>query len=168
MKTLLFIITSIIVLSCEKYTQPKFVDITGKYVVDRITVFNYENSADPNNKTYNPGDFFIDSDESFPMDSIYVGFTTWDFNYQSVSFSHYTLPTGQVKWYDSYYYYFTSQNNADELGYLNIMLDNGNKRVFKLIDDGLENTTLRTTGQWANGPAGSAKTVTIYLTRIGP
>ena len=111
MKTLIIILISIILLSCEKYTQPKFVDITGKYVIDRITVFNYENSADPNNKIYNPGDVFLDKNESFPIDSISVGFTTWDFSYQVVSFSHYTLPTGQTKWYNSYYYYLLANNS---------------------------------------------------------
>jgi hypothetical protein len=54
------------------------------------------------------------------------------------------------------------------LGYLNIEFDNGTKRVFKIVEDGLESITLRTTGQWVSGSAGEATTMTIYLTKIGP
>ena len=39
----------------------------------------------------------------------------------------------------------------------------------KIIDDGVENLVLRTTGQWgAYGASGPEESVTLYLTRVGP
>jgi hypothetical protein len=45
---------------------------------------------------------------------------------------------------------------------------NGSVRIFKIISDGIESLTLRTTGLWPYANIGPNQLVTLQLTRIGP
>ena len=55
-----------------------------------------------------------------------------------------------------------------DYGYVQLKL-NGRVLTLKIIEDGIESLTFRTTGQWYNDEDElSSKTLTLQLTRIGP
>ena len=43
-----------------------------------------------------------------------------------------------------------------------------NSSEWKIIDDGVESLTIRTSGQWVNGNSGSNESFTLHMTRVGP
>ena len=159
----------LILCSCLKqYSQPKTLSLSGEYIIDKVTYSNIENS-NPNELVASPGDLYINKNESFPMDSISVGFTRWHFDYVAVAFNPQILPTGTVIWGKKYFYSVINHNTNYDLGYIDITMDNGSRRIFKIIDDGSENLVLRTTNNWGvYGASGPAESVSLYLTRIGP
>lgn len=166
MKYIIFLLT-IVLFGCTKYDQPKTLQITGEYVVDRITVSTNGNLSSDYKYVYNPGDIMIDPNGTFPLDSISVGFTKWMITYYDIGFNPLQTPTGKVIWQNRYYYRVFNQTLYD-LGYMDITMDNGLRRVFHILEDGFESLTLRTTGQWPNGQYGEQISMTIYLTRVGP
>jgi hypothetical protein len=171
MKYIVIIVIGLLTLtSCYKqYSQPKTLSLSGEYIVDRITYSKIENSTTPDEQVYNGGDIYVNPNGTFPMDSISVGFTRWHLDYSVISFSPRTLNTGRVIWSKQYYYSVINHSTNYDLGYIDFTTDNGGRRVFKIIDDGIENLVLRTTGQWGSyGPSGPEESVTIYLTRVGP
>jgi len=169
MRHLLIIPLLVILTSCYKqYSQPKTLSLSGEYIIDKITYSNIENS-NPNEQVYYSGDIFINPNESFPMDSIAIGFTRWHLDYSVISFNPNILPSGKVIWGDRYVYSVINHYTNYDLGYIDITMDNGGRRIFKIIDDGVENLVLRTTNNWGSyGSSGPAQSATIYLTRIGP
>lgn len=169
MKVLLLISSLFILTSCLKqYSQPKTLSLSGEYIVDKVTYSNIENSQ-PNETVLYSGNIYVNPNESFPMDSIAVGFTRWHFDYVAVAFNPQVLPTGTVIWGKKYFYSVINHYTNYDLGYIDITLDNGSRRIFKIIDDGTENLVLRTTNQWGTyGASGPAESTTLYLTRIGP
>jgi hypothetical protein len=102
------------------------------------------------------------------MDSMLVGFTKWHLDYSVISFKPQTLNTGETIWEKQYFYTVINHYTNYDLGYIDFTLDDGSRRIFKIIDDGVENLVLRTTGQWPYGASGTEESVTIYLTRVGP
>jgi hypothetical protein len=78
------------------------------------------------------------------------------------------LNNGQVLWQYQYFYQVYNNWYNTDLGHIEFELNNGTKRMFKIIDDSMESLTLRTTGQWPNGPYGSNANITLHLTRVGP
>lgn len=171
MKYIVIIVISLLTLtSCYKqYSQPKTLSLSGEYIVDKITYSKIENSTTPDETVYYGGDIYVNPNGTFPMDSISVGFTRWHLDYSVISFDPHTLNTGQVIWEKQYFYTVTNHYTNYDLGYLDFTMDNGGRRVFKIIDDGVENLVLRTTGQWgAYGASGPEESVTLYLTRVGP
>lgn len=169
MKKLILISLLLLLTSCYKqYSQPKTLSLSGEYIIDKVTYSVIENST-PNEKVFYPGNVFINPNESFPMDSIKIGFTRWHFDYAIASFNPQILPTGTVIWGNRYVYSVRNHYTNYDLGYIDINMDNGSRRIFKIVDDGVENLVLRTTNNWgAYGPSGEAESVTLYLTRIGP
>jgi hypothetical protein len=169
MKKLIFISLLFLLSSCYKqYSQPKTLSLSGEYIIDKVTYSVIENST-PDDKVFYPGNVFINPNESFPMDSIKIGFTRWHFDYAIASFNPQILPTGTVIWGNRYVYSVRNHYTNYDLGYIDINMDNGSRRIFKIIDDGVENLVLRTTNNWGGyGASGEAESVTLYLTRIGP
>jgi len=169
MKKLLILPLLLLLNSCYKqYSQPKTLSLSGEYIIDKVTYSVIENST-PNEKVFYPGYVYINPNESFPMDSLKVGFTRWHFDYSIASFNPQVLPTGTVIWNNRYVYSVRNHYTNYDLGYIDINMDNGSRRIFKIIDDGVENLVLRTTNNWGvYGPSGEAESVTLYLTRIGP
>jgi len=53
------------------------------------------------------------------------------------------------------------------LGYISFNYE-GTKRVWKIIDDGLESLVIRTSGSYDYGNNTSGETTTMFLTRVGP
>lgn len=169
MKYLIILIILLSLTSCYKqYSQPKTLSLSGEYIIDKITYSKIENSTSPGDKVYYAGDIYKNPNGSFPMDSISVGFTEWHLDYSVISFNPHTLNTGQVIWEKQYFYTVINHYTNYDLGYIDFTMDDGSRRIFKIIDDGVENLVLRTTGQWYGGASGTEESVTLYLTRIGP
>ena len=168
MKRLIFVSLCVTLLtSCLKYSEPTSLSLSGEYIVDRITYSKVENSSSPEDTTYQPGSVYINHLDIFPMDSISVGFTKWHFDNSVISFCPTTLPSRQVNWGYQYFYTVVGHYSIYDLGYIQLNI-NSSSRTFKILSDGLESLTLRTTGLWPSGSSGSDESVTLYLTRVGP
>lgn len=170
MRTLIkIILVNIVLSSCQKYEQPSLITLSGEYIVDKITYSKVEYTNSPNEIVYNPGYTYINPMGSFPLDTINVGFTRWHFDYSVISFAPYVKPSGQMVWTKQYFYTIINHHSNYDLGYVDINMDNGSRRILKIVDDGIENIVLRTSGQWnINGRPSSNESITIYLTRVGP
>ncbi len=153
--------------SCQKYSEPTSLSLSGEYVVDRVTYSKVENSSSPEDTVYEPGTVYTNPNDVFPMDIINVGFTKWHFDYSVVSFCPTPLPSGQVIWGQQYFYDIVGHHSIYDLGYIQFDI-NSSTRTFKIISDGYESLVLRTTGLWPGANSGSNESVTLYLTRVGP
>ena len=168
MKQIFVFLTLVILIlsSCTKYTQPKLLSLSGEYVVDKITYGQVDNTNDPNNMVFYPGDLYVNPNDTHPFDTIAVGFYKIHLDYTVASFSPSPNSDGSTSWSEQYLYDVYNQTNT-YLGDLSIRM-NGSVRTFSIIEDGLENLVLRSKGQWAFGSSGPNESITLYLTRIGP
>ena len=164
MKYIMFSLLVFVFLSCEKYELPKSLSLSGEYRIDMVTYQTNDGVQSPTNLVFNPGNLYVNPYETFPMDSIYVGFTRMYLDYSVIRFSLNAYDT--VNWGDKYFYDVYG-SSKDELGYIEFEC-NGTKRIWKIISDGAESLVLSTTGQWSNASGGSNATTTLVLTRVGP
>jgi len=163
------ILIFLFLISCEVYQEPTSLSLSGEYVITKVTLLSTENTTNNSGVIYNPGSHYINPYDIFPIDDIQVGFTRWHLDYSVISFNPNILPSGTVIWGDRYVYSVINHYSNYDLGYIDITMDNGGRRIFKIIDDGVESLVLRTTNNWgAYGGSGPAQSATIYLTRIGP
>ncbi|CAN1556945.1 hypothetical protein MCEGE10_02439 [Flavobacteriaceae bacterium] len=168
MKKIVFtLLISSLFYSCEVYQEPTLLSLSGEYVIDRVTLQSTENSTNPLDIIYNPGDTFVNPDDVFPMDTIYVGFTRWHLDYSVISFFPISTGTGTTNWQRQYFYQVINHNSIYDLGYIRFQV-NGSVRIFKILSDENESLTLRTTGLWPYASVGPNQLVTLQLTRIGP
>ena len=168
MKKLFFVLMSVTFLtSCQKYSEPTSLSLSGEYVVDRVTYSKVDGSMSPGDTTYEPGTVYSNPNDIFPMDMINVGFTKWHFDYSVISFCPTPLPSGQVIWGQQYFYDIVGHLSIYDLGYIQFDI-NSSTRTFKIISDGYESLVLRTSGLWPGASSGSNESVTLYLTRVGP
>jgi hypothetical protein len=166
MKTLLLVLSLFLVLnSCVKYAEPDSLSLGGEYRIDKITYESVGN--DPVNMVFYPGQLYVNTSETAPLDTIEVGFTRIAFDYSSIYMNPVDHIDGSTSWGDEYYYFVHGQYSAYELGYIQFDY-NGTRRTWKIIDDGLESLVLRTSGSYDFGNAGPMETTTMFLTRIGP
>ncbi len=152
---------------CEVYEQPSLLSLSGEYIIDKITYSRIDNTPSTNDSTYLPGSIYLNTLERFPLDSINLGFTRWDFDYSIISMSPLQTQTIKVIWQKQYYYNVIKHFSNYDLGYVDFNCD-GSRRVFKIVDDGLESLTLRTEGWWGYSSIGADVSLTLHLTRIGP
>ena len=110
---------------------------------------------------------YVNPNDVFPIGDIYVGFTRWHLDYSVISF--YPIPNGDgtTTWQRQYFYQVINHNSIYDLGYIKFQV-NGSVRIFKILSDGMESITLRTTGSWPYANVGPNQLVTLQLTRIGP
>lgn len=161
------LLLSILFIGCEKYEQPTLLSLSGEYVIDKITFEKVDNAVTPDDTVYQPGSLYVNPLETFPMDSISVGFTKWHLDYSVISMCPVATQTGQYLWTKQYFYSVIDHYSNYDLGYINFNCE-GNRRVFKIIDDQAESITLRSTGQWGYAEIGPDISLTLHLTRIGP
>lgn len=166
MKTIYLIIALVLGLSsCVKYSQPPSLSLSGEYRIDKIT---YEaTGSNPINMVFYPGDLYVNSSETAPLDTISVGFTRIAMDYGCIYMNPIDYPNGTTVWQDEYYYFVHGQYTPYDFGYIQFDY-NGTKRVWKIIDDGMESLVLRTSGSYDYGSAGAGETTTMFLTRVGP
>ena len=62
---------------------------------------------------------------------------------------------------------FELQLKNNDYGYIVFDYD-GTRRVWKILDDGMESLVIRTSGSYDFGSSSSGETTTMYLTRVGP
>ena len=167
MKNLFYLSVLVLVFSsCMKYAEPKLLSLSGEYRIDKIT---YENRDNSNlNQVFYPGDLYVNQSETKPLDSISVGFTRMALDYSVIYFSPNDDPsTGSTTWSKKFTYTIQGHNNLYDLGYISFNYE-GTKRVWKIIDDGVESLVIRTSGSYDYGNNTSGETTTMFLTRVGP
>ena len=153
--------------SCEVYQEPTLLSLSGEYVIDRITLQSSENTSGSTDLIFNPGDHYVNTNDIFPIDDIYVGFTRWHLDYSVISFFSIASGSGTTHWQRQYFYEVINHNSIYDLGYIRFQV-NGSVRIFKILSDENESLTLRTTGLWPYANVGPNQLVTLQLTRIGP
>lgn len=166
MKNIIYILLSLFVLtSCLKYGQPKLLSLSGEYVIDRVTYDNRDNQDQ--NQAYYPFDLYVNPSETKPLDSIRVGITKLALDYSVIYFEPTPNIDGITTWGKKYTYNVVGHNNLYEYGYIVFNYD-GTRRVWKIIEDGVEHLLIRTSGSYDYGPNSSGESTTMYLTRVGP
>lgn len=166
-KFLYVIIFTTVLTGCEVYEEPTLLSLSGEYRIDKITYEKVDNSPNNSYKVFYPGTTYVNPTERFPMDSISVGETTWAFDYAEIFMSPYRTRDGRTMWMKRYFYNVINHTSVYELGYIEFNCD-GSRRVFKILDDGMESLTLRSTGHWGYAQLGPNVQLTLHLTRIGP
>ena len=164
-KILISFISLIIMTSCVKYAQPPLLSLSGEYRIDKITYENRDNSS--LNQVFYPGDLYVNESETKPIDSISVGFTRLALDYSIIYFNPVDLPSGGTTWSKKYTYYTHGQRSVYDYGYIVFNYD-GTRRVWKILDDGVESLAIRTSGSYDFGSNSSGETTTMFLTRVGP
>lgn len=164
---IIFLLIAFVMSGCYKYSQPPLLSLSGEYRIDRITYEKVDNSASQDVIVFLPGDLYINPNDTYPLDTVQVGFTRWHLDYSTIRFEATNQSDGSVVWGEPYFYSLQGQHSSDDLGYITFNI-NGTRRVWKIIDDQAESITLRTSGLWANSSNGPNEQNTIHLTRIGP
>ena len=169
MKKVIFLLVLLLsTSSCLKYEQKTYPTLDGEYIIDKVTITGVDQTINNLDTIYQPGTTFINPYDTHPMDTLKVGFTGWAFDASQIYMSPYTNQMGTKVWSERYFYEVRQFGiTANDKGYIQFYV-NGTKRIFKIIDDGFESLTLRTTGQWPIGNNGSEISITLQLTRIGP
>jgi len=164
-KILISFISLVLMTSCVKYAQPPLLSLSGEYRIDKITYENRDNSG--LNQVFYPGDLYVNESETKPIDSISVGFTRLALDYSIIYFNPVDLPSGGTTWGKKYTYYTHGQRSVYDYGYIVFNYD-GTRRVWKILDDGVESLAIRTSGSYDFGSNTSGETTTMFLTRVGP
>ena len=165
-KIIPFLLLILIFSSCLKYSEPKLLSLSGEYRIDKITYENFDNSS--YNQVFYPGDLYVNPSETKPLDSIAVGFTKLALDYGTIYFNPIeNQMSGSTTWTKQYPYVVHGQNSVYDLGYIIFDYD-GTRRVWKIIDDGVESLVIRTSGSYDFGSNSSGETTTMFLTRVGP
>jgi hypothetical protein len=164
-KILISFISLVLITSCVKYAQPPLLSLSGEYRIDKITYENRDNSG--LNQVFYPGDLYVNESETKPIDSISVGFTRLALDYSIIYFNPVDLPSGGTTWSKKYTYYTHGQRSVYDYGYIVFNYD-GTRRVWKILDDGVESLAIRTSGSYDFGSNTSGETTTMFLTRVGP
>ena len=166
MKNIFFITLSVFVLtSCIQYAQPKLLSLSGEYVIDKIVYEDRDN--DSSTTVFYPGDLYVNPSETKPLDSIKVGITKLALDYSMIYFDPTDTPSGTTTWGKKYTYIVHGNRSLYELGYIVFDYD-GTRRVWKIIDDGVESLVIRTSGSYDYGSNSSGEQTVMYLTRVGP
>ena len=166
MKNILSIISLLFVfVSCVKYGEPKSLSLSGEYVIDKIVYEDRDN--DSSMIVFYPGDLYVNPSETKPIDSIKVGITKLALDYSVIYFDPTDTPSGTTTWGKKFTYYVQGHNNLYDLGYIVFDYD-GTRRVWKIIDDGVESLVIRTSGSYDYGSNTSGEQTVMYLTRVGP
>jgi hypothetical protein len=166
MKNIFFITLSVFVLtSCIQYAQPKLLSLSGEYVIDKIVYEDRDN--DSSTTVFYPGDLYVNPSETKPLDSIKVGITKLALDYSVIYFDPTDTPSGTTTWGKKYTYIVHGNRSLYELGYIVFDYD-GTRRVWKIIDDGVESLVIRTSGSYDYGSNSSGEQTVMYLTRVGP
>ena len=166
---ILFLVVKLILVlcltSCVKYAEPPSLSLSGEYRIDKITYENRDNSD--LNRVFYPGDLYVNPSETKPLDSISLGFTRLALDYSVIYFDPIDLPSGGTSWTKKFTYYVHGQRTVYDNGYIVFDYD-GTRRVWKILDDGMESLVIRTSGSYDYGSNSSGETTTMYLTRVGP
>lgn len=166
MKNIVILLFGLLILSsCVKYGEPKSLSLSGEYVIDKIV---YDNRDDNSLDATITSGTYVNPSETAPLDTILVGQTRLSLDYAMIYFNPIdNVSTGSTTWTKKFTYYVQGHNNTYDLGYIVFDYD-GTRRVWKIIDDGLESLVIRTSGSYDYGSNNSGEQTVMYLTRVGP
>ena len=163
---IVFLIGFLFLASCQKYTQPKLLSLSGEYRIDKVTYEQTDNTDTSAYMVFYPGDMYVNPNDLDPFDTIRVGFSKVAFDYQLFFYNPTLNQDGSTTWGNDCSYSVKHESNS-YLGTL-VLHINGSAKVFQIIEDGLEVIVLRSTGQWTFGSSGPNSSITLFLTRVGP
>lgn len=175
MKKVVITLSSLILLvSCLKYELPSEPRISGTWRIDKITYHRVEDKDTIETLIYNTGQLFIAPNDSTPLDTVKVGFTTFAMDYSSIYFNAYPAYGGGVD-YQNIYFHTISEVNRVHPGYMQFQTEK-TQCVWKLLNTELEGVEIQTRGTWNQSSVGfyglqsatNYDIITMILTRIGP
>lgn len=178
-KTILFcfLVVSQLFIGCQKYVAGTTVTLSGKYVINRITLKSVDQNS-TGDSTYRSGDVYIDTSRltPIPFDRIRVGYTFIHFDYSLVNLRRIGVDTNGRDLWDTRYQtsYWIWGNNQWQSGYLQfsytdvIKTNARHKYTFQITEDKLESIELTSSGIWPSYQFGEKKIMIINLIRVGP
>ena len=157
--------------SCEaEFDLPTYPTLSGTYVVSYVSVVGQNLiTGELINERYDIGDTYSLSNPLGPFDEFDVGFELIHFTYAKMYGGHHPNGNGGQTWDDEYLYNTYQDLVTGE--YRRIILDDyeGTRRVYNIIQDGVDYLILSNSGQWESvSPEGTFTKFTIYLDRVGP
>ena len=90
--------------SCLKYELPSEPKLSGTWRIDKITYHRIEDKDTIETLIYNTGEFFIAPNDSTPLDTVQVGFTTFAMDYGSIYFNPHPAYGGGVDYQNIYFH----------------------------------------------------------------
>lgn len=173
----LLTLVSLFFVSCEKYVAGTTVTLSGKYIINRITMKSVDQNT-TTDSTYRIGDVYIDTSRNAPVpfDRIRVGYTFLHFGYDLINLRYLGVSqTGSDLWDPRYQTsYWIWGNNQWQSGYLqfsytDVLKTNARHTfTFQVTEDKLESLELTSSGIWPSYKFGEKKIMIINLTRVGP
>lgn len=171
------LLLSLLFSSCEKYVAGTTVTLSGKYLINRITI-KYVDQNTSKDSTYRSGDVYIDTSRSTPtpFDRIKVGHTFIHFDYSILNLRYLGVNNFGSDLWDSRYRssYWIWGNNQWQEGYLQfsyndpIRTNSRHTFTFQITEDKFESLELTSSGIWPFYQFGGKKIMIINLTRVGP
>lgn len=170
---------SLTLISCEKYVAGTTTTLSGKYLINRITIKSVDQNL-TGDSTYRSGDTYIDSsiNTPIPFNRIKVGYTFLHFDYWSVNLRYLGVDpyNGNRDIWDPRYLtsYKIWGNNQWQSGYLQFRYNDVLKTnawhqfTFQITEDKFESLELTSSGVWPSYKFGEKKIMIINLTRVGP
>ena len=162
---------------CYKYETGTTLTLSGKYVINRITIKSVDQN-ETGDSTYRHGDVFIDNSPHtpIPFNRIHVGYTFSHFDNVFVNLRYMGVNNhGQDLWDTRYEtWYRILGNNRWQEGYLQFsyndpVLTNGNHTcTFQITEDKFESLELVSSGKWPSYKFGEKKILILSLLRVGP
>ena len=175
--TLPVLLLSLLFSSCEKYVAGTTVTLSGKYLINRITIKSVDQNT-TGDSTYRSGDVYIDTSRvtPVPFDRIKVGYTFIHFGYDLINLRYVGVRADGSDIWDTRYQtsYWIWGNNQWQSGYLqfsytDVLKTNSlHKYTFQITEDKLESIELTSSGIWPSYKFGEKKVMIINLTRVGP
>ena len=156
--------------SCEaEFGLPAYPTLSGTYVVSLVSVTGQNLiTGELISEQFTAGEQFSMVNPVGPFDVLDVGQELIHFTYAEMYGGHYLINGGQDWQYDYTYYAYQDLATGE---YRRITLDNyeGTRRVYNIIQDGIDYLILSSSGQWEDGsPEGTFTKFTVYLDRVGP
>lgn len=177
MKKLIFLLASLLLVSCEKFlTEIPTLTLSGKYVVSKLDITNVDQN-ETRDSLYLSGTNYSNRLLPKPFDSIPINRFYIHLDYSTVRMKLLGVtPDGRDIWkYGSSpneIFYNTFGGTRYNNGYMqfNYITDDGSSRLitFLIEDDGTESLQLKSSGAWFNGKFGQKQVMTLTLTRVGP
>lgn len=182
MKTIIYTFLFLVLFSltsCVKYVSGTTVTLSGKYLINRITIKSVDQNT-TGDSTYRSGDVYVDTslNAPVPFDRIRVGYTFFHFDNVFINLRYLGVNNsmgGSDVWDPRYQTsYWIWGNNQWQSGYLqfsyqDVLKTNAWHRfTFQITEDKHESLELTSSGIWPSYKFGEKKIMIINLTRVGP
>ena len=152
--------------ACEVYEEPSYPTLSGTYKVEFVSTTGQNLLSGEITDTLITSGTFKLKNPIEPFDELDIG-ERISFDYSKIYGGYYLSNLGDDWYYD--FHYWVHQDLATR-EYRRIEIDYFNtKRIFTIIEDGIDYLILSSSGQWEDGsPNGTFSDFTVHLERIGP